>query len=278
MMRRLAGAGLLLALAGVAAAQQAPHIVAQPLIAAHRGGAALWPENSLAAFRGAIALGVDALEFDVHLTADGEPMVIHDPTLDRTTTMRGLVRETAREALGAARLRDAAGAATEERVPTLAEVLDVAAAARIDVLPEIKLDSRRQPYPGIEERVLERLRGRGLLARATVQSFDAATLRRVRALEPAVRTMFLVSRTRLTATGVTAEDSVLWARDVGATDLGIDHRLVDAGVVAVARAAGVRLSVWTVNAEADLLRVRELGVDVVMTDHPDLARRLFGRR
>jgi len=56
------------------------------LIAAHRGGAGLWPENSLLAFRSAIALGVDFLEFDLHLTADGEVIVLHDPTLDRTTT------------------------------------------------------------------------------------------------------------------------------------------------------------------------------------------------
>jgi glycerophosphoryl diester phosphodiesterase len=271
MIGRLAAA-LLLVVAGVAAAQQ------PPLIAAHRGGAALWPENSLAAFRGALALGVDALEFDVHLTADGEPVVIHDATLERTTTLRGLVRETPREALRAARLRDAAGAVTGEPVPTLAEVLDVAAAApRVEVLPEIKTDNQRQPYPGIEERVIERLRARGLVPRATVQSFDAATLKRVRALEPSLRTMFLVSQRRLTATGVTAEDSVRWAKDVGATDLGIDYRVVDASVLAAARAAGLRLSVWTVNAEADLTRMRDLGPDVVMTDRPDLARRLLAR-
>ena len=97
------------------------------------------------------------------------------------------------------------------------------------------------------------------------------------ALEPSLRTMFLVSRTRLAATGVTAEDSVRWAKDVGATDLGIDHNLVDAAVVAAARAAGVKVSVWTVNEEADLRRMRELGAEVVITDRPDLARRVYGR-
>lgn len=250
-----------------------------PLIAAHRGGAAHAPENSLAAFRGALALGADALEFDVHLTADDVPVVIHDPTLDRTTTLRGPVRETARAALDAARLRDAAGAPTDEGVPTLAEVLDVAAAApRVEVLPEIKTDSRHRPYPGLEARVVEALRARGLLARATVQSFDAATLRRLRALEPSVRTMLIVNRRRLLLTGLPAEESVRWATDVGATDLGIEHGMVDAAVVAAARAAGLRLSAWTVNAEADLLRVRALGVDLVMSDRPDLARRVYGRR
>jgi glycerophosphoryl diester phosphodiesterase len=270
--RPLAVAGLVVALATVVAAQPTP------LITAHRGGAALWPENSLAAFRGALALGVDALEFDIHLTADGEPVVIHDPLLDRTTTLQGLVRETTREQLRAGRLVDRTRAPSTEGVPTLAEVLDVAVGAKVEILPEIKTDGQRQPYPGIERRVVEQLRARGLLPRTTVQSFDAGTLRRVRALEPSLRTMFLVGRTRLTATGVTAEDAVRWARDVGATDLGIDHRAVDASVVAAARAAGIRLSVWTVNAEADVLRARDLGADVIMTDHPDLARRLFGRR
>ena len=59
------------------------------LVAAHRGGALLWPENSLTAFRQALALGVDYLETDIHLTADGEVVILHDPTLDRTTTGRG---------------------------------------------------------------------------------------------------------------------------------------------------------------------------------------------
>ena len=90
--------------------------------------------------------------------------------------------------------------------------------------------------------------------------------------------MLLVSRTRLGVEGISAVDAVRRAAGAGTTDVGIDHHLVDARVVAAARAARVRLSAWTVNAEADLLRMRTLGVDVVMTDRPDLALRLFGRR
>src|SRR6266571_9189546 len=266
--RRVAIAGVLLALASSASAGPGP------LIAAHRGGARLWPENSLAAFRGAIALGVDALEFDVHLTASGEPVVILDPT----TTARGLVLEATRDALSTARLRDATGAPTDERVPTLAQVLDLAASSKVEVLPEIKPRVNGAPYDGLEVLVLEALAARGLSPRAVVQSFDPATLARVRARTPSARTMLLVSRTRLGVEGISAVDAVRRAAGVGTTDVGIDHHLVDARVVAAARAARVRLSAWTVNAEADLLRVRTLGVDVVMTDRPDLALRLFGRR
>jgi glycerophosphoryl diester phosphodiesterase len=248
------------------------------LVAAHRGGAALWPENSLSAFRGAIALGVDALEFDVHLTADGEAVVIHDSTLDRTTTGRGPVRALTLAEVAALRLRDRSGAPTDDRVPTLVEVLDLARPAPLLVLPEIKLDGERGAYPEIERRVVEPLRARGLLGRASVQSFDGATLRRVRALEPAARTMLLVGRTRLQAHGGSAADAVRWAVEVGAADLGIDHRFIDAALVTVARAAGVRLAAWTVNADDDVRRMGALGVDVVMSDRPDQALRLLVKR
>src|SRR5439155_688502 len=117
---------------------------------------------------------VDALEFDVHLTASGEPVVIHDPTLDRTTTARGLVLEATRDALSTARLRDATGAPTDERVPTLAQVLDLAASSKVDVLPEIKPQVNGAPYDGLEVLVLEALAARGLSPRAVVQSFDPA--------------------------------------------------------------------------------------------------------
>jgi glycerophosphoryl diester phosphodiesterase len=74
--------------------------------------------------------------------------------------------------------------------------------------------------------------------------------------------------------GNVAREAVRWATDAKATELGIDHRVLDAAVVAAARAAGVRVAAWTVNEEADLKRVIGLGVDIVISDRPDLARRL----
>lgn len=244
-------------------------------LAAHRGGAAVWPENSLTAFRGALVLGVDALEFDVHLTADGEPVVIHDATLDRTTTGHGPVRSLTLARLQAVRLLDRSGAPLAETVPTLAQVLDLARPTSLAVLPEIKLDLARVPYPDIESRVVALLRAHALVARASVQSFDDGTLKRVRALEPALRTMLLVNRVRMTTYASTPADPVRWAVDVGAADLGIDFRLIDARLVAAARAAGVRLAAWTVNTDEDLRRMAALGVDLIMSDRPDRARQLL---
>lgn len=269
MSARHAAASLALCLLAVApaAAQRAP------MVAAHRGGAALWPENSLTAFRNALALGVDALEFDVHLTADGEAVVIHDATLDRTTTGRGPVRSLTLARLRDVRLLDRTGVPTAEGVPTLAQVLDLARGRPVLVLPEIKLDVARVAYPDIEQRVMALLRAHALIGRASVQSFDDATLRRVRAVEPEARTMLLVSRVRMATWGSSSADAVRWAVDVGAADLGVDHRLVDDGLVAAARAARIRLAAWTVNADEDVRRMGALGVDLIMSDRPDQARR-----
>jgi glycerophosphoryl diester phosphodiesterase len=99
----------------------------------------------------------------------------------------------------------------------------------------------------------------------------------VRALDAGIRTTMLVSRSRVERERATPATVVGWATEVGATSLGIDHRVVDAPLVAAARQAGLRLAAWTVNTESDIRRVLDLGVDIVISDQPDLALRLAGR-
>lgn len=249
--------------------------IAQPLIAAHRGGAALWPENSLLAFRSALMLGVDFLETDVHLTADGEVVILHDPTLDRATTGAGPVAERRLADLATVRLRAADGAPTDEPLPALAQLLALLASPPTRLLLEIKVDAVRRPYPGIEDKVLTLVRARGLTARVLIMAFQPDTLRRVRALDPEIGTVLLVSKARMERDGVAAVAQE--AADVGASHLGIDHRAIDAAVVAGTRAAKLTLAAWTVNAEPDLRRTTDLGADILITDRPDLARRVRAR-
>lgn len=270
---RRARALVALALAVAVSAAAGPPVQ----VAAHRGGALLWPENSLLAFRNALALGADLLELDVHLSRDGEVVVIHDPTLERTSTGAGAVAAAGRADLAAARLRGRDGAVTDEPVPTLAQVLDLLGPSRAELLLEIKVDPARQPYPGIEASTLALVRARGLRARTVVMAFEPETLRRVRALDPEIRTTLLVSRGRVERERAGASTVTGWATAVGATSLGIDHRVLDAALVAAARQAGLQLAAWTVNTEPDLRRVLDLGVDIVISDQPDLALRLAGR-
>ncbi len=267
-----------MALAWVAAAVPAlAQGVAASLVAAHRGGALVWPENSLLAFRSAVGLGADYVEFDVHLSRDGEVVVIHDPTLDRTTTGTGPVRERTLAELKTLRLRDRGGAVTEEQVPTLDEVAAIAAAGKRRMLLEIKVDAERRRYPGHrgegrdhprssrDERVLG---GHGLRAR------DVAA--RARA-SPRHHGRLPLFAGHAPGHGLDPVPGVEAAREAGVGVVGLHQALVDADTVAAVRRAGMTLGVWTVNDLDALRRVIDLGVAIVITDRPDLAKGLLGR-
>jgi glycerophosphoryl diester phosphodiesterase len=246
-------------------------------IAAHRGGGALWPENSLLAFQSAIALGSDLLELDVHQSRDGGVIVIHDATVERTTDGTGAVQSMTAADLRRLRLRGPDGALTSERVPTLDEVLAAAAPSHAGLLIEVKEPAPGDRYDGVEERVLAAVAAAGLQRRATIMAFDPRTIVRVRELAPRMRTSFLVAHAAVERAGVRPAVSVDWARATGATDVGLELTLLDEQVAAAARAASLRLGVWTVNDEPAMRRMLALGVDVLTTDRPDLARRLVGR-
>ena len=271
----LLGLGLLALSAVVGAVTAAAPGMIAPLFAAHRGGALLWSENSLLAFRNALALGADFLELDVHLTRDGEVVVIHDATLDRTTTGTGAVRARTLAELGALRLRDRGGAALEERIPTLDEVVALAVAGKRQILLEIKTDERRERYPGIEEKVFAVLDRHRYTPFTVVMAFEGATWRRVRQLRPDARVAALYSARMLPAAAVVPELAAL--RRAGVTFVGLDQALVTAEVAKQARLAGLTLGVWTVNEREAIARFIEQGVAVVITDRPDLARELLGR-
>ena len=252
----------------------APDMIA-PLFAAHRGGAALWPENSLLAFGNALALGVDYLELDVHLSRDGEVMVIHDATLERTTTGSGTVRERTAAELGALRLKDRGGAVTAEPVPTLDQVVALAAAGKRQMLLEIKTDEQRRRYPGIEEKVFAVLDRHRFTPLAIVMSFEGETWRRLRQLRPETRTGALYSPRMLPASEIERELQSL--RQAGVGFVGLDQRLVSADVARQARLAGLTLGVWTVNEREAIERFIGHGVGIVITDRPDLAKAALGR-
>ncbi len=248
-----------------------------PLLAAHRGGALLWPENSLLAFRSAIVLGVDFLELDVHLSKDGEVVVIHDPALGRTTTGVGAVRDQMLAELRALRLRDRDGTVTREVIPTLEDVVGLAAPPELRLLLEIKVDARRERYPGIEEKVLAILDRQRMTARTIVVAFEDETIRRVRQLWPDVMVGALYSPRSLERKRSTVEQEFEALRALGARFVGLRPELVTAEVVGQAKDAGLLLGVWTVNRPNALKRFVELGVGILITDRPDLARELLSQ-
>lgn len=249
---------------------------------AHRGGAGLAPENTLAAFRKALELGVDALELDLHVTREGVVVVIHDETLDRTTDGRGDVGDLSLEAV---KRLDAGGkfgpAFRGERVPTLREVIDLVKASgngRVRLDLELKYHQDRPGKPAdFEARVLEILRGTGFAEQVNFISFHHPSLAKVKVLEPNIRTGLL-------AGGRTPPpDPVALVRQFRADYYSPSFRHVTSEAVAALHQAGVPIVPWTVNETTEMRRLMALGIgalagDGIATDFPDRLLSLLSAR
>lgn len=221
----------------------------RPLVIAHRGASAVELENSLAAFRAARRLGTDAVELDVHATADGELFVHHDETLDGT---HHIAHSTA------ARVR-AVRLANGEPMPTLAEALD--ACGPLAVFVEVK-----GLAPAADERLLATLDAGPNPHGYAVHSFDHRIVRRLAERRPSLPCGVLNVSYLVKPLAVLA--------DAHATALWQEHRLVDRDLVAAVHGAGGVVYAWTVDAPERMRHLMALGVDGLCSNHPDLARRI----
>jgi glycerophosphoryl diester phosphodiesterase len=252
-----------------------------PMIAAHRGGALLWPENSMQAFRGALALHSDMIETDIHLSADGIPVILHDATLDRTTHGSGPVSAQTAAELAAIRLRDTEG----ETVAPLAALLPLIDASDTDLRLEIKIGHDGNRYPGIEAAALALLDQHGLLPRTTLSSFDLATLADIARIARPANLIALVRSDEVDRLGTEAILSRIAA--LGLPEIAFTARLVTPDLQRAAARHGLRLGAHGVRDTETAARIIDLGVTAFTTDIPDkalalrrtaLVRRLTGPR
>ena len=234
------------------------------LIWAHRGASAKAPENTLAAFQLAHEMGADGVELDVQLTADGHVVCIHDETLDRTTTGRGPVVE---RTLHEVKAFDASGGRegfTGEAIPTLEEVLELVAPTAMTV--NIELKNSIEPYPGIEEAILQIVEGHGMTERIIYSSFNHISATRLARSSQRSRVGLLFS-------DVLAEP---WdyAQRLDVTALHPNWRYVSFVPETIERchALGLTINVWTVDNPETVRRLADLGADAVITNRPDVAR------
>ncbi len=239
-------------------------------IASHRGGAILWPENSLLAFRQALALPAEQLELDVHLAADGEVVVIHDATLDRTTDGTGAVSARRLGELQALRLKGTGG----EGVPSLAEAVALVREAGRVLRLEIKSDATGRPYPGIVPACLAVLDAAGMRRHTVVMSFEPMTIAAATAAGGFRRSVLLMSARPWRGMG--PEGAIALARACHAEELGLAIEDWDEASVAAIRGAGLGVSAWGTNDAPTIRRGLALGMDAIATDDPPLALRLRG--
>jgi glycerophosphoryl diester phosphodiesterase len=215
------------------------------LIYAHRGASAIHPENTLRAFQHALAIGVDGIELDVHATADGVPVVIHDRDVGRTTDGTGYVDQ-----IPLVRL-ETLDAGAGERVPTLAEVLAlVGEGAHLDI--EIKGSD-------VERAVLDVL-AQHPNVRWAISSFAWDTLRTVRRLDLAAELWPLAERA--------GEELIAIAEELASPAVSLFTGAYTAEDAAKLRDAGLRVMVWTVNDAREARRIEDLGAFALCTDDP----------
>ncbi len=235
---------------------------------AHRGAAARAPENTMVAFEMAVELGADAIELDLHVSRDGELVVIHDNTLDRTTDGQGPVHARSLQEL---KRLDAGRWFGEgfagQRIPTLAEVLD-RFSGKVPLALEVKAGSAF--FRGIEEKVVSALREHQAIAQVAVASFDHYALLRLKELEPCLRTGALLVGRPVSMPAV--------AQPSKADAMALEFSLVTKTEVDACHAAGLQLVVWVVNEPAQMRHFIDLGVDGIITDSPDLLRQVLSEQ
>lgn len=291
-------------------------------IEAHRGGRALFPENTLASFANALSMGVDTLELDIGVSSDGAIVVSHErglnPDLARaadgvyvtppgTPFVRLRLEDIKKYDVGQIRPGSAYAAQFPDQravpgtpIPTLKEVLDLvrkSGDSHVRLNIETKIDPNHpDESPGPERFVtllLDLLQAEKFSDRVTVQSFDWRTLQLVQKLAPAIPTVYLTLQKGSAAT-VFLDKSSVWTAGFNPVDHegSLPRAIKAAGgaiwspffgdvnpaLISESHGLGVKVVVWTVNKPEDMARMIEMGVDGIISDHPDMLRQVAGER
>jgi len=272
-------------------AGDSPSSLAKPLVIAHRGASGLAPENTLAAFELGIALGADGVELDVHLSADGCPVVIHDARVDRTTDGTGAVSRFTvdqlqsldaggwfeRHLIRRPRLRaiatrvsaetgDPDRAFRREVVPTLESVLSLLKASRLERI-YIELKGNSASRQALLEAVVALVRSLQIETSVTLLSFNHSIVRQAKEIAGEIRTAATFPTKGF---GLTSTSSIL--RGAAAADVdevALHFALVSRRIVGVLHERGLSVSVWTVNNKMTMRRLTACGVDAIMTNFPN---------
>lgn len=228
------------------------------IICAHRGASGHAPENTLAALEQAINQGATMAEIDAQLTADGHPVLIHDETLERTTSGSGLVAE---HSLAELRQLDVGSWFGDkwrgETIPTLEEAI-AAVGNRLTLNIELKGAGGTE----LEEAVVKVVQAANFTERCVLTSFDHVRIDRLAALDTDLKLGYIIGRGCWRQIFLTSPVHLL----------SLERSLADAKLVATAHQAGKEIHVWTVNEEVEMKTMMGLGVDAIITNYPDRMR------
>ncbi len=232
-------------------------------IAAHRGGAALATENTEQAFRNASLVHADWIEFDVHRTADGVLVIMHDDTVNRMTDGKGFIKDMTWEQLHPLRITNG------EPIMMFEEVVTLAARTGMGILPELK---SMNFYPGMEEEALAIVRSAGYVEKTIFLSFDWDALEHLKELEPGVRVAALYGLNQWNVSATRPANAEIVA-------LMGEMVMINPWMIRQARAAGREVWVWfgVLDRPAMYRLMLALGVDGLICNDPVTARRMVAQ-
>lgn len=246
------------------------------VVMAHRGFDDAAPENTIASFRKAYLTGANMIELDVHLSKDGQVVIMHDTTLDRTTNGKGAVKDKTLEEL---KQLDAgqkySNVFTGEKIPTLDEVLAFAKdkiSVNIEIKSEAVTDNTPKPGTGIEEKVVNLVKKYNMEEYVMVSAFKGKALKRIKTFSPKISTgLLMVSdsffSSRLDYIGTVKADAIHeFSKFVSAKDM------------SKSRKYEIVENVWTVNDPHTMAKLIDKGVNGLITDRPDLALRVLAEK
>jgi len=240
----------------------------RPLIIGHRGASAVAPENTMAAFREALAVGADGIEFDVRLTRDGVPVVIHDSTLRRTG---GLPHRVADLTWAEIKKIDVgswfSSSFANEMIPSLAELFTLFQSNNSTLYLEMKCDLASEQR-ALAEACTRTIDEHGLQERVIVECFQLQALKIMKEINPEIKTVALFEPSFTNPSVLSDQRIINQAKDVGASALALHHRLARGSLVQKAKDAGLHVAVWTVDDPAWIVRAQITGIDALITNNP----------
>ncbi|MCI6152655.1 glycerophosphodiester phosphodiesterase [Fusobacterium perfoetens] len=233
---------------------------------AHRGFSGCYPENTMLAFEKAVEVGADGIELDVQLTKDGEVVIIHDETIDRTTDGKGTVVSFTYEELqkfdASFKFRGQMGF---NKIPTLREYFELV--KDTNIITNIELKTGINEYFGIEEKVWELIKEYKLEEKVIISSFNHYSILRMKKIAPSLKCGLL---------------SETWIVDAGkyTENLGIEcyhphFANMTKDIVKEIKSHGIEINTWTVNKEEDMRDLIEKGIDIIIGNYPDLAKKII---
>lgn len=233
---------------------------------AHRGFSGCYPENTMLAFEKAVEVGADGIELDVQLTKDGEVVIIHDETIDRTTDGKGTVVSFTYEELqkfdASFKFRGQMGF---NKIPTLREYFELV--KDTNIITNIELKTGINEYLGIEEKVWELIKEYKLEEKVIISSFNHYSILRMKKIAPSLK-CGLLSETWIVNAGKYTENLGIECYHPHFANMTKD-------IVKEIKSHGIEINTWTVNKEEDMRDLIEKGIDIIIGNYPDLAKKVI---